>query len=73
MSRKWRLLWGSQDIIIETVSTKHDISQYLGVLKVDGSLVLVVLPPEALKVAAFNVVMGRKSFSASNIYGIAET
>ena len=42
-------------------------------LKVDGSLVLVVLPPEALKVAAFNVVMGRKSFSASNIYGIAET
>ena len=42
-------------------------------LKVDGSLVLVVLPPEALEVAAFNVVMGRKSFSASNIYGIAET
>lgn len=64
---------GSQDIIIDTVSAKHDVNQYLGMLKVDGSLVLVGLPPEALEVGAFNVVMGRKSFSGSNIGGIAET
>ncbi len=64
---------GSQDIIIDTVSAKHDVNQYLGMLKVDGSLVLVGLPPEALEVAAFSVVGGRKSFSGSNIGGIAET
>jgi alcohol dehydrogenase (NADP+) len=64
---------GSQDIIIDTVSAKHDVNQYLGMLKVDGSLVLVGLPPENLEVGAFNVVMGRKSFSGSNIGGIAET
>ncbi|MAX80923.1 MAG: zinc-binding dehydrogenase [Crocinitomicaceae bacterium] len=64
---------GSQDIIIDTVSAKHDVNQYLGMLKVDGSLVLVGLPPENLEVGAFNIVMGRKSFSGSNIGGIAET
>ncbi|GAB3647250.1 NAD(P)-dependent alcohol dehydrogenase [Echinicola sediminis] len=64
---------GSQDIIIDTVSAKHDVNEYLNLLKVDGSLVLVGLPPEKLEVGAFNVVMGRKSFSGSNIGGIAET
>jgi uncharacterized zinc-type alcohol dehydrogenase-like protein len=64
---------GSQDIIIDTVSAKHNINEYLNLLKVDGSLILVGLPPEALEIGAFNVVMGRKSFSGSNIGGIAET
>jgi uncharacterized zinc-type alcohol dehydrogenase-like protein len=42
-------------------------------LRPDGALVLVGLPPEELSVAAFNLVGGRKSFSGSNIGGIAET
>ena len=36
-------------------------------------MVLVGLPPEPLSVSAFNVVKGRRSFSGSNIGGIAET
>ncbi len=61
------------DIIIDTVSAQHDVNDYLGQLAVDGSLVLVGLPPEPLAVQPFAIVSGRRSFSGSNIGGIAET
>jgi len=59
--------------IIDTVSAKHDVNTYLGLLCHDGTVVLVGLPPQPLEIGAFNVVMGRKSFAGSNIGGIAET
>jgi len=59
--------------IIDTVSAKHDVNTYLNLLRLDGSVVLVGLPPEPLEVGAFNVIMGRRSFAGSNIGGIAET
>ena len=61
------------DIIIDTVSAKHDVNTYLNLLRPDGSVILVGLPPESLEVNAFSVVSGRHSFSGSNIGGIAET
>lgn len=61
------------DLIIDTVSAQHDINSYLNLLAIDGSVVLVGLPPEPLAVAPFAVVQGRRSFSGSNIGGIAET
>jgi len=61
------------DFIIDTVSAKHDVNTYLNLLKHDGSVVLVGLPPESLEIGAFSVVHGRHSFSGSNIGGIAET
>jgi uncharacterized zinc-type alcohol dehydrogenase-like protein len=60
-------------LILDTVSAKHDVNTYLNLLKPDGSLVLVGLPPEPLEIGAFSVVSGRHSFSGSNIGGIAET
>ena len=63
----------SLHFILDTVSAKHDVNTYLNLLRPDGSVVLVGLPPEALEIGAFNVVGGRKSFSGSNIGGIAET
>lgn len=62
-----------QDMILDTVSANHDVNRYINMLKVDGSLVMVGLPADPLKVGAFNIVHGRKSFSGSNIGGIAET
>ncbi|WP_128331258.1 NAD(P)-dependent alcohol dehydrogenase [Apibacter sp. HY039] len=62
-----------QDMILDTVSASHDVNEYINLLKVDGSLVLVGLPNAPLEIGAFNVVNGRKSFSGSNIGGIAET
>ncbi|QES88415.1 NAD(P)-dependent alcohol dehydrogenase [Rhizosphaericola mali] len=63
----------TQHFILDTVSAKHDVNTYLNLLKPDGAVVLVGLPPEALEIGAFNVVGGRKSFSGSNIGGIRET
>jgi Zn-dependent alcohol dehydrogenases len=61
------------DMILDTVSAAHNVNAYLNLLKVDGSMVIVGLPAEPLPVAAFNIVHGRRSFSGSNIGGIAET
>lgn len=62
-----------QDMILDTVSAKHNVNAYIKLLKTDGSLVLVGLPAEPLEIGAFNIVHGRKSFSGSNIGGIRET
>lgn len=64
---------GKLDLILDTVSAKHDVNAYLKLLKIDGSVVLVGLPPEPIEISAFNVVKGRRSFSGSNIGGIPET
>jgi uncharacterized zinc-type alcohol dehydrogenase-like protein len=61
------------DMILDTVSAEHDVNAYLNLLRVDGAMVLVGLPTQALPVAAFNLVGGRRSFAGSNIGGIAET
>jgi uncharacterized zinc-type alcohol dehydrogenase-like protein len=61
------------DMILDTVSAKHDVNVYLNILKTDGSLVLVGAPAEPLAVGAFSIINGRKSFSGSNIGGIRET
>jgi uncharacterized zinc-type alcohol dehydrogenase-like protein len=61
------------DLILDTVSAKHDVNVYLGLLKTDGALVLVGAPAEQLQVGAFSLIFGRKSFAGSNIGGIRET
>lgn len=62
-----------QDIILNTASGKHNVNAYINLLKVDGSLIMVGIPAEPLEIGAYNVIKGRKSFSGSNIGGIAET
>src|SRR5215218_7706841 len=64
---------GSFDFILDTVSADHDIGALLDLLAVDGNLTLVGAPPKPLSVLAFNLIMGRRSLSGSNIGGIAET
>lgn len=64
---------GKLHFILDAVSADHDINAYLGLLRVDGSLALVGAPEEPLPVAAFSVIIGRKSFAGSSIGGIAET
>lgn len=61
------------NFILDTVSARHDINAYLGLLARDGNVTLVGAPPEALGVAAFALIGGRHSLSGSAIGGIAET
>jgi uncharacterized zinc-type alcohol dehydrogenase-like protein len=64
---------GTFNFILDTVSAKHDINAYLGLLARDGNITLVGAPPEAMGVAAFALIGGRHSLSGSAIGGIAET
>jgi len=63
----------SFDFILDTVSAEHDLNAYLNLLKRDGTLTLVGAPEKPAQVAAFNLLMGRKSLSGSAIGGIRET
>jgi len=64
---------GSFDFILDTVAAKHDINAYLNLLRLDGNITLVGAPEKPLDVAAFSLIMGRRSLSGSLIGGIAET
>ncbi len=61
------------DLIINTVSAKVDLDAYLGLLTLNGSMVNVGAPPEALPIHVFKLFANRRSFSGSNIGGIRET
>jgi uncharacterized zinc-type alcohol dehydrogenase-like protein len=64
---------GSFDFILDTVAAAHDLSAYLNLLKLDGDLVLVGAPEHPLSVAAFPLIMRRRSLSGSAIGGLPET
>jgi uncharacterized zinc-type alcohol dehydrogenase-like protein len=61
------------DFILDTVSANHDLNTYLGLLKREGTLCLVGVPPEAAAVHAFGLVMGRKRLAGSLVGGLPET
>ncbi|MGA9966017.1 MAG: NAD(P)-dependent alcohol dehydrogenase [Terriglobales bacterium] len=63
----------SFDFILDAVSADHDINAYISLLRRDGNLTIVGAPPKPLGVSAFGLIMRRRSFSGSNIGGIAET
>lgn len=66
-------LQSSFDFIIDTVSAKHDYNVYLGMLKIDGTMVLLGVPPEPSDIQAAQLVFGRRSLAGSLVGGIKET
>ncbi|MDQ3732330.1 MAG: NAD(P)-dependent alcohol dehydrogenase [Pseudomonadota bacterium] len=64
---------GSFDFILDTVSADHDINAYINQLGRDGNITLVGAPAKPLAVAAFGLIIKRRSLSGSSIGGIAET
>ena len=64
---------GSFDFILDAVAADHDINLYINLLGRDGNITLVGAPAKPLGVAAFGLIMGRRSLSGSAIGGIAET
>lgn len=61
------------DFILDTVSAQHDLNGYLDLLKVDGTMVLVGVPPEPAPVESFSLITKRKTLAGSMIGGIKET
>lgn len=64
---------GYFDFILDTVSAQHDYNTYLGLLRRDGVMICVGVPPEPTAVAAFNLIGGRRSLAGSLIGGLSET
>lgn len=63
----------SFDLLINTVSVELDWDLYIGLLKRDGSMVLLGVPSKAPPVHAFGLIGGRRSLAGSLIGGIPET
>jgi uncharacterized zinc-type alcohol dehydrogenase-like protein len=63
----------SFDILISTISAGFDINQFVGLLRQNGTLILVGAPPEALPLATFPMLFGRKRIVGSIIGGMKET
>ena len=69
----FKRLAGQFDLIIDTISAPHDYNKYLGLLRIEGAMVLLGVPPEPTPVAAGSLIFGRRTLSGSLIGGIAET
>ncbi|MBU6380687.1 MAG: NAD(P)-dependent alcohol dehydrogenase, partial [Acidobacteria bacterium] len=63
---------GTFDVILNTVSAELDINQYLNLLKLDGTLVVIGLPGKPYSVHVGSLLNGRKSIGGSMIGGIPE-
>jgi uncharacterized zinc-type alcohol dehydrogenase-like protein len=64
---------GSFDMILDTVSADHDLNAYLSLLKLDGSMVMVGVPPNPQPLHAFSLILPRRNLAGSLIGGIGET
>ena len=62
----------SFDLILNTVSADLDINLYLGLLKLDGALVVIGLPGKPYEVSGFNLLRLRRSLAGSMIGGLPE-
>lgn len=61
------------DLILNTVSSDLDWGKYLGLLNVDGTMVLLGVPEKPVPLGAFPLIGGRRSLAGSMIGGIRET
>jgi len=64
---------GRFDLILDSVSAPHDLAAYVGLLRPEGTLVLLGAPTTPYELPAFSLIMGRRGVAGSLIGGIAET
>lgn len=61
------------DYILNTISAPHDYNTYLNLLRTNGTMIVVGVPPTPSTVPAISLIMKRKSIIGSLIGGIKET
>ncbi|MGA8431552.1 MAG: NAD(P)-dependent alcohol dehydrogenase [Candidatus Sulfotelmatobacter sp.] len=64
---------GSFDFLLDTVSAEHNVSAYLDLLKLDGTLAMVGASPTPLPVSVGSLLFRRRALAGSIIGGIRET
>lgn len=66
-------LAGQFDFILDCVSAEHDLTPYLNLLKLNGTMCLVGVPEKPAPVHAFSLISNNRSLAGSGIGGIKET
>ena len=61
------------DFIIDSVSAPHNYNEYLNLLKVNGVMICVGVPPSPMEILGFNLLRNRRSIAGSSVGGIPET
>ena len=61
------------DVVLNTISAKHDYAPYLKLLGMNGRMMVVGLPAEEPRVDPFDLLKNRRSITGSMIGGTAET
>jgi uncharacterized zinc-type alcohol dehydrogenase-like protein len=61
------------DLIVNTVSQDIDWNAYIGLLKREGTMVVVGAPEKPVPMSSFPLIVGRRSLAGSLIGGIKET
>lgn len=63
----------SFDFILDCASAQHDMNEYLGLLRLDGTLCMVGLPDQPLSISSFSTAVNRRRLAGSSIGGMKET
>jgi len=66
-------LANSFDFIIDTVSAKHNYNAYIKLLRTNGVMILLGVPPTPSDIQAHGLISGRRSLVGSLVGGIKET
>jgi uncharacterized zinc-type alcohol dehydrogenase-like protein len=69
----FKQLGNSFDLILNTVSANLDIDAYLGLLRVDGTMINVGAPSDPYSVGGFSLIGARRSLAGSAIGGLQDT
>ncbi|KJE25118.1 Zn-dependent alcohol dehydrogenase [Frankia torreyi] len=69
----FKTLRRSFDLIINTVSANLPLDAYLGLLRLNGTMVNLGAPPQASSFSVFSLLGGRRSLAGSSVGGIRET
>lgn len=64
---------GRFDLILDTVGAPHELGPYFDTLGIDGTLCLVGISPEALRVYPLSLIPGAKRLAGSGSGGVPET
>jgi alcohol dehydrogenase (NADP+) len=72
-SKTFEKLEGYFDIMINTVSTDINLNQYLNLLKLDGTMIVVGVPEKDTQINAYSLISARRNLAGSLIGGISET
>ena len=64
---------GAFDLILSTVPARIDYDAFLGMLALDGTMVLLGVPKEPITLDVFSLLLNRRSLAGTLVGGIAET